>query len=448
MKTQVNRRAFLKQTRNASVGIGATLALPNIFLNETKAATGENPSDLARIGFIAVGNRGMQNMGFFLKKKMVAAICDVDKNIIAKAQTAIVKAQGKPVTAYGDYRKLLEDKSLDGVVISTPDHWHAMQAVDACQAGKDVYCEKPLTLFIEEGKTLVKIARKTNRIVQTGSMQRSMKTYRTAIEMLRLGKIGKVHTIKVGLPKVNWDPKLDNTPDSAPPPELDYNMWLGPAPDRPYNKSRVHYYFRFFWDYSGGQMTNWGAHHLDIAQWGLEMDNTGPVEIEGKAEYDPQKRFEVFTWSSIQYKYANGVKIDLNQGAKADQPATKSKSEITGTVFIGDKGIIHVNRPFVRTCDTQKMEDLDDIPAMPDDQLKHIYVSLDHYQNWLDCIKSRKLPICDVAIGHRSATVCHLGNIAARLGRKIKWDPEKEEMMNDAEAAKLTGKVYRPPWKL
>jgi hypothetical protein len=176
------------------------------------------------------------------------------------------------------------------------------------------------------------------------------------------------------------------------------------------------------------------------------MDHSGPVEVEGSAEYDSLKRFEVPTYSKIDYVYANGVKINLEQGEKANK--TTKKKEITGTVFIGEKGIIHVNRPFLRYCETQNMEDLDDISSIPDDQLKHIYVSMQHHQNWLDCIRSRKLPICDVSVGHRSATVCHLGNIAARLGRKLKWNPEKEEFVGDAEATRMMSKAYRPPWKL
>jgi len=434
--TQINRRQFLRQTRNATLGAGAALALPNFFLNQTKAATGENPSGLVRVGFMATGGRGMQNMQFFLKKKCVAAVCDVDKSHLEKAKTAVEKAQGGKCAAYEDYRKMLEDKNVDAVLISTPDHWHALPAIEACMAGKDVYCEKPLTLTIEEGKAMVKAVRKYNRVLQTGSQQRSDPRFRSAVEMVQNGKIGKVHTVKVGITKVNWDAKLDNTPDSEPPPELNYDLWLGPAPFRPYNKARVHYFFRFFWDYSGGQMTNWGAHHLDIAQWGLGMDDSGPVEITGEARYDEKKRFEVPVWSLINYQYANGVKIILEQGAKM------------GTTFIGSKGIIHVNRGVLKHTATDKEEDLDDIPPLKDDQIKSTYISNDHYQNWLDCIKSRKDPICKVEVGHRTATVCHLGNIAARTGKKVVWDPVKEVIVGDPTVAALADKAYRAPWKL
>ncbi|WCJ59522.1 Gfo/Idh/MocA family oxidoreductase [Fontisphaera persica] len=431
----LSRRSFLRQARNLSLGMGAVLAGPNIFLNETRAATGENPSELVRVGFIATGGRGVQNMGYFLKKKNVAAVCDVDATNLANGQKAVVKAQGKEVPAYRDYRKLLEDKSVDAVVISTPDHWHALQAIHACQAGKDVYCEKPLTLFIEEGKAMVKAVRQYKRVLQTGSQQRSDQRFRTAVEMVRSGKIGKLHTVKVGITTVNWDNKLDDVKDSDPPPELDYDMWLGPAPYRPYNRARVHYFFRFFWDYSGGQMTNWGAHHLDIAHWGMDVDHTGPVEITGQARYDEKKRFEVPVWSLIHYKYPNGVQVILEQGAKM------------GTTFIGDKGVIYVNRGVLKMGATEKEEDLDDIPPMKDADIKLVYISNDHYGNWLECIKTRKDPICSVEIGHRTATACHLGNIAARTGKKITWDPVKE-VITDPSLAHWATKEYRPPWKL
>ena len=353
---------------------------------------------------------------------------------------------------FSDYRKLLEDKSIDAVLIATPDHWHALPSIEACLAGKDVYCEKPLTLFIEEGKTLVKAARKTKRIVQCGSQQRSEAKFLKAAEYVRNGRIGKIKRVLVGLVGVNWtkDPLVA---DSAPPPELDYDMWLGPAPARPYNKQRVHYFFRFFWDYSGGQMTNWGAHHLDITQWALGMDDSGPTEITGKGEFDPQKRFEVPSAFAITYKYANGVVVECQSPAPKVAPLIPDrkeqameildgKTDFTGCIFEGEKGLLYVNRGVVRVWP----EEIFETPIKDTDV--RLYKSTEHHQNWFECIKSRKLPICDVAIGHRSATVCHLGNIAIRTGRKIQWDPAKELIVGDAEAAKLTTKEYRAPWKL
>ena len=445
--SSVNRRQFL---RNASLGLGASVALPNLFLNKTIAATGENPSELVRVGIIGTGGQGISNMRAIMKN--VVAVCDVDKTHAANAAALVEKANQPKPKIFSDYRKLLEDKSVDAVLIATPDHWHALPAIDACIAGKDVYCEKPLTLFIEEGKTLVKAARKHNRIVQCGSQQRSEARFLKAAEYVRNGRLGKIKRVLVGLVGVNWT-KDPLTQDSAPPPELDYEMWLGPAPYRPYNKQRVHYYFRFFWDYSGGQMTNWGAHHLDITQWALGMDDSGPTEIVGKGDFDPEKRFETPSAFSITYKYGNGVVVECQSPTpkvaalipdRKDQvmEILDGKTDFTGCIFEGEKGLLYVNRGVVRVWP----EEIFETPIKDSDVRLH--KSTQHHQDWLASIKSRKLPICDVAIGHRSATVCHLGNIAIRSGRKIQWDPAKEVIVGDAEAAKMTTKEYRAPWKL
>jgi predicted dehydrogenase len=423
---RLSRRQFLRQSRRAALGVGAGLALPNIFLNRTRAATGDSPGEFVRVGIIGCGGQGLGNMRGVMKNTV--AVCDVDKEHLAKGKETAEKGAGRAITAFSDYRKLLEDKAVDAVLIATPDHWHALPVVHACQAGKDVYCEKPLSLTIAEGQAMVKAARRYGRIVQTGSQQRSDPKFRLACELVRNGRIGKVKTVHVGIAKVNFaGPPV---PDSEPPPELDYDFWLGPAPWRPYNKLRVHYNFRFFWDYSGGQMTNWGAHHLDIAQWGLGMDESGPVEIEAKATYHKDNWYEVPEWCEITYQYANGTTVIC------------SPSNKMGARFVGEKGEIYVNRGVLESTP----EDLIEQPIKENEI--HLYASKNHHQNWLECIKSRKLPICDVAIGHRSATVCHLGNIAIRAGRKIKWDPQKEEIVGDADAARWVSKAYRAPWKL
>jgi predicted dehydrogenase len=442
-----SRREFL---RKATVGVGAGLALPNLFLNKTFAASGQNPSEFIRLGIIGTGGQGVANMKAMMKN--VVAVCDVDKTHAESAAAVVEKATTRKPVIFSDYRKLLEDKSIDAVLVATPDHWHALPSIEACLAGKDVYCEKPLTLFIEEGKRLVQAARKHKRIVQCGSQQRSEAKFLKAAEYVRNGRIGKIKRVLVGLVGVNWT-KEPAVPDSAPPPELNYDMWLGPAPARPYNKHRVHYFFRFFWDYSGGQMTNWGAHHLDITQWALGMDNTGPTEIIGKGDFDPEKRFEVPSAFAITYKYANGVIVECQSPTpKVEKliPEKKDhvmeildgKADFTGCIFEGDKGLLYVNRGVVRVWP----EEIFETPIKDSDV--RLYESKEHHDNWLQCIKTRKPPICDVAIGHRSATVCHLGNIAIRTGRKIKWNPKKEVIVGDAEAAKLTTKEYRAPWKL
>jgi predicted dehydrogenase len=426
----LSRRRFLQTTAAASTVFAVPTLIP-------ARAFGAN--ERVNLGFIGCKNRGMQNMeGFKIVGKDAgkmltncAAVCDVDTKVIAAAVKNVEKTGHKP-SAFGDYRQMLERKDIDAVVASVPDHWHALMTVDACRAGKDVYCEKPLSLFVTEGRRMVEVARETGRIVQTGSQQRSDARFRQAAELALNGKLGKLKTVLVGIPKPNHaaSPK----PDGNPPAELNYEMWLGPAPWRPYNENRVHYNFRFYWDYSGGQMTNFGAHHLDIAQWGLGMDNSGPVSIEGTATFPKDKDLcEVNDSCRITYTYANGVTVVLGQQQK-DIP-----DQVT---FVGEKGRIHVTRKDI----TGDPADLLKTELSAND--KRLYVSRDHYQNFLDCLKSREKPVADVEIGHRTATVCHLGNMAVRLGRKLTWDPAKEKIVGDSEAAGMLTRPYRSPWKL
>lgn len=423
---KVSRRKFLKSSGLIGMFLGS---FPTIFLQKIKAATGESPNDIIRIGVIGVGGRGRSLALDRLVRDRVIAVCDVDKNVLASVQKVFMEQFKREVRGYTDFRNLLEQKDIDAVIIATPDHWHALQTIYACEAAKDVYVEKPMTLTIHEGWAMIKTARRYNRIVQVGSQQRSDSRFRRACEYVRSGRIGKILMIRVGLPGVNWtnEPPV---PDGPPPPELDYDMWLGPAPWRPYNKHRVHYYFRFFWDYSGGQLTNWGAHHLDIVQWALNMDESGPVEISAKAEYDMQGRYEVPSWFEVTYKYGNDVTVLCGQ------------SHRSGVTFEGQDAVLYVDRGRLECTDPAVIKE----PLRPDEV--HLYESNNHIQNWYDCIKSRKLPIADVAIGHRSATVCHLGNIAIRTGRTIKWDPVKEEIIGDPAAATLIYKPYRAPWRL
>ena len=421
--TPLSRRDFLR--RSGSVA-AATVAFPHIVSRAAELGSGVRAG--VRVGVVGTGGRGSDLMRSAMAN--VVAVCDVDTKHLAAAADAVEKRTGRKPVQYADFRKLLENRDVDAVIIGTPDHWHALIATQACLAGKDVYCEKPLTLTLREGRVMTQVARATKRIVQTGSQQRSDDKFRLGCELVRNGRVGRIRNVRVGLTYVNFN--TTPVPDGEPPAELDYDLWLGPAPWRPYNKNRVHYNFRFYWDYSGGQMTNWGAHHLDIAQWGLGMDESGPVAIEATAAFDPEKRFEVPVESEITYRYANGVTLQCSQGP----------NRRTGTTFEGDKGWIHVNRGTIEGSD----EDLVHQP-LPADAVR-LYVSKDHLDNWFDCIKTRKLPICDVEIGHRSASVCHLGSLAMRLGRKLTWDPEKEEFPGDAEANKMRHYEYRRPWEL
>jgi len=421
-RNPIARRDLLKR-----IGAAATIGIGFPTLINARALGAEDvppASDRINIGFIGVGIRGMFSLNALINHAV--AVCDVDRTVLAQAK-ALVEATNGKCAAYTDYRRLLENKDIDAVVVSTPDHWHALNTIDACAAGKDVYCEKPLSLTIAEGQAMLHAARRYDRVVQTGCQQRSDARFRLARELVRSGRIGKVHTIRVGIPKVNY--AGHPVPDSEPPAELDYDLWLGPAPEKPYNKKRVDYYFRFFWDYSGGQVTNFGVHHMDIAQWSLGMDESGPVTAEGVARYHPQRWYEVPEFCEITYKYANGTTMLCGQ------------QHPDGITFEGEKGTIYVNRSKIVS---------DPLEILLQPLLTrniHLDEGTSHPKNWLDCIKSRDLPVGDVANGHRSATVCHLGNIAIRTGRKVRWDPEREQILGDQEQAAMLNRPYRAPWK-
>lgn len=415
----MHRRQFLKTSAAASCLAAAPLFVPaRVFGANERIVTGH----------IGVGGQGNANLKGFLKN--AAAVCDVDQGRAAQTAKKVEEA-GNKCEVFADYRRLLDRKDIDAVIISTPDHWHALTTIHACQAGKDVYCEKPLSLTIAEGRKMVEAARASQRIVQTGSQQRSAPEFRRACELVRNGALGKVQTILVGIPKCNHAGAP--VPDTDPPSGLDYDMWLGPAPQRPYNEKRVHYFFRFFWDYSGGQMTNFGAHHLDIAQWALGMDSSGPIATEGTGEFHPQMWHEVTEKCRVTHTYADGTKVIVGQ-QESDIPG--------GVTFIGSQGKLFVNRGKL-TAEPKELADY----ALKDGDVR-LYESSNHHENFLACIKSRELPICDVEIGHRSATVCHLGNIAIRLGRKLSWDPAKEQFVGDDEANTWLSRPYRSPWTL
>jgi len=427
-----SRREMLRRSGATAASAGLGFAFPMIVDRRVLGGTDQPaPSERVRVGFVGVGNQGTSNLEVILKENgaEVAAVCEVDKTRLAAA-AKLAGTVGRKVAAESDYRRLLDDKNIDAILVTTPDHWHALVTIAACSAGKDVYCEKPLSLTVAEGKAMVDAARSHNRIVQTGSQQRSDARFRLACELVRSGRLGKIKSVRVSLPKVNFAGPA--VPDTVPPPELDYPSWLGPAPEKPYNAKHVHYNFRFFWDYSGGQMTNFGAHHLDIAQWGLGRDESGPTTIEATARFHKDGWYEVPESSEVVYTYDDGIKVISDQGGKGGP----------NVLFEGEKGSIAVSRGKIESSPPEILKD----PLAKGDV--HLSVSVNHHRNWLDCVKSRALPICDVAIGHRSATVCHLGNIAARTGRKLTWDPVAQAIIGDPEAASMLARPYRAPYHL
>jgi predicted dehydrogenase len=420
------RRDFLRFGTAAAVGLSVpVLELP---AQQQQPLPRQPANDRIRIGCIGVGNQGRGNLGAHLRNTV--AVCEVDRTRLEAARDRVQQANGGTCAAYNDYRRLLDDRNVDAVVITTPDHWHALITIQACQAGKHVYCEKPLTLTVAEGRAMVRAARHNNVVVQTGSQQRSDDRFRQACELVRNGKLGRLQTVRVGLPAVNFaGPPVA---DSDPPAELDYEFWLGPAPRRPYNVKRVHYNFRFFWDYSGGQMTNFGAHDLDITQWALGMDESGPVLVEGTPHYHPQNWYEVPQSAELTYTYSNGVRVICGQGNNTPG----------GARFEGTDGWIHVNRRAItgEPAELLRYEFTNRDVRLP--------VSRNHHQNWLEAIRSNRRPICDVEIGHRSATVCHLGNIAMRTGRRLRWDPAAEAVLGDEEQQRMLQRPYREPWRM
>jgi predicted dehydrogenase len=419
----VNRRRFLAA---ATAAVAAPMFIP-------QRAFGAN--DRVVTAHIGVGNQGTNNLMRFTDN--AGLLCDVDAKMLATAAGKFQDKTGRQLEGVSDFRRVLDRKDIDAVVITTPDHWHAIPTIEACKAGKDVYCEKPLSLTIDEGKQMLAAARQYKRVVQTGSQQRSDKNFRLACQLVRSGRIGKLTEVHVGIPGSNHPfTKRSPVPDSAPPTELDYDFWIGPAEMRPYNVDRVHYNFRFFWDYSGGQMTNFGAHHIDIAHWGMGVDESGPLSVEGTGEFHPQDWIDVSLACRLTYQYPNDVKMVVGQGQK----------DIRGGVrFIGTDGEIFVDRGKVESKPDAIVIDAKESAG---GELVALYASDNHHRNFLDCVATREQPICDVAIGHRSATACHLGNIALRLGRKIQWDAQSEQIVGDEAAAAMQSRKPRAPWQL
>lgn len=383
------------------------------------------------MGVIGTGLQGVSDMRGFLSidDVQVVAVCDVDKAHRNQAKQIVDQAYGNnDCAAYNDFREITRRSDIDAVVISTPDHWHVLPAVDAAKHGQDLYVEKPLTLTIKEGRVLSDVVRRYGRVLQTGSQQRSDKNFRFVCELVRNGRLGKLHTVRVTIPGNNRTTGPTWTPQPVPE-GFDYDFWLGPAPWQPYHEQRCHYQFRFILDYSGGQVTNWGAHYLDIAQWGLGMDDSGPVEITGHGEFPSSGLFTTATKVDFRCTYADGVELTCMTGGQ-------------GIRFEGSDGWIFVNRRRLQAEPASLLQE-----RIGPDEI-HLYESRDHKQNFLDCVRSRKKPVADVEIGHRSATICHLGNIAMLRGGRFKWDPVHEKFTGDEAANRMRSRPMRSPWTL
>ena len=425
---KINRRDFLK----AGAVISSFFIVPRHVLGGPGYLA---PSDKISLGFIGCGRQsgGLRNRFLDTKEAQIVAASDVYR---IKQETFVnatnkwyadkaEKGSYKSAVGIEDFRELLNRKDIDAVVIASPDYWHAAMAVRAAEAGKDIYCEKPLSLTVREGRAMVNATRKHNRVFQTGSMQRSAKEFRQAVELVRSGAIGKVKTVyvNVGGPPKEWDLQAETLPDG-----LNWDLWMGPNSGRPYNNELAPAVNATFWpkwrnyrEFGGGGMTDWGAHMFDIAQWGLNMDNSGPVEL---VYSEPGK--------GLIYKYANGVEV-------IHRPVEGSKQHCH---FVGSDGEVWVARGELKTTP----ESLKD--KVFKDGASDVYVSDNHYTDFLNAIKTRKPPICDVETGHRTASICNIGNIAYQLQRSLKWDPSKETFVKDKEADKLLGREMKKEWKV
>lgn len=434
--------------RRQLLAAGASLAaLPSF------AETAENsappspkrigPNDKIRVALIgAGGSRGgfRQGLGDTINISRqpgveIAAVCDVDLLHLDEAANVFKRKDGSLPDKYTDFRYVMARPDIDAVVIGTPDHWHSIIGSHAMKSGKDVYCEKPMTLMIGEGIELVKTARKMGTVWQTGSQQRSDQRFRKACELVRNGRLGKIKQVVAHLPGGTKGGPFDVVEK---PHDFLFDMWQGPAKPVPYLEERTHGSFRHWYSYSGGMMTDWGAHHLDISQWGLGRDGSGPVKIKSEGVMpapDPDKRsFEAVLSYKVTYTYADGVElIATNEGEN-------------GVHFYGENGTwIFVSRSTIQASDPKLLDE-----PLPSGATR-LYVSDNHHGNFIDCVRSRQRPICDVEIGHRSASVCHLGNLSIRLGfKELSWDPKKETFVgpNAAEANALKFVPYHGGWTL
>ena len=433
----ISRRHFLATTALA-------LTAPTIITSCATAAP-RRPAASGRItmGMIGCGWQGGSNMSAFLRQAgcQVVAVCDLDKNHLSEAVTTVNSHyKNQDCKPYHDYRELLARPDIDAVMIATPDHWHALPAIEAARQGKDIYGEKPLAKTIAEQQAMVRAVQKHDCIWQTGSWQRSEKHFRYAAEIVRNGLIGKIKRVEIGLPSGHNDfaKTGDKTAVTEPPSELDYEFWSGPSQKLPYIEARIHKNWRWNYNTGGGQLLDWVGHHCDIAHWGMDCDNSGPLEIEGQGVFPAADAvWNTCTKFRLTAKYPNDIEMIISGGYGDIRGGTK---------WIGTDGWVWVNRNNAFEASKPEWEDARSLP----EGLRKVklYESNDHFGNFLDCVKSRKPTVTPIEVAHHSAIPGHLGLIAMLTGRKIKWNAKKEVIVGDAEASKMLTRPYRAPWKL
>ncbi|MFN8242100.1 MAG: Gfo/Idh/MocA family oxidoreductase [Bacteroidales bacterium] len=434
MARNTTRRDFVR--RSAAVVAGA-FALPTIVPASALGLGGKTPpSDMLVMGIIGTGSQGMSDARDFMrlnKQVRFVALCDVDSKRLAAAKETVDKEnRSKDSRTYGDYREFMAKETLDAVLIALPDHWHGIIYTEAANKGWDVYGEKPICRTIKDGQTIVAAVKKNNIIWQTGSWQRSQENFRKGAELAINGRVGKIKTIEVGLP--DGGRGIGTPPVQDVPAELNWEMWLGPAPKVPY-RGVSHWNWRWILDYSGGQLTDWAGHHIDIANWGAGLEFTGPVTIEGRGVYPPEGIYNAPVEYDFLCTYENGIVMRVANSSRFPMGM--------GTTWYGDLGWIHVDRGGkIAASDPKILEEV-----IGENEI-HLYKSTNHYQNFVDCVKSRKQTIAPIEPAYRAISVGLLGEIAMTTGQKIYWDPVREIILDNPVATRLLSRPYRKPWAL
>ncbi len=420
----MKRRDFL------SAG-AAALAGPLLFPGcATYTGNRVGPNERIVMGAIGIGGMGRYDLGNFLTHDdvQVVAVCDVDAQRLDFAKGSVDQHyENTDCAAYPHFEELIARDDIDAVLIATPDHWHAYLSIAAAQAGKDVYCEKPISLTVEEGRIVADEMKRLRRVYQSGTQRRSIPCFRYAVDTARSAKLGRIHTIHTYL---GAGPSVEPQPDEPVPAGFDYDRWLGQAPDKPYTTKRCHGTFRWIYDYSGGKLTDIGAHFNDLAQWGNDSEDTGPIHWEGSGTFPAEGLFDTVMNYSVSATYKSGVKLVFHD------------FEPRAVKFEGDEGWISVNDDGVLEANPVSLLENSGV-----EQTMWNFMT-PHQRDFLDCVRSRKTPIAPPEVAHRSTTVCHIGNICLRLGRALEWDPAKERFVGDDEANAMLSREARSPWSL
>jgi predicted dehydrogenase len=433
---ELSRRCFLKEAAGVSL---AAAGFPYVVASSALGKAGNvAPSNRIVMGCIGVGGQGTGNMRGFLSKSeaQVVAVCDVIESRRQNAKGIVDRCYGdKGCAAYNDFRDVLAREDIDAVVIVTQDHWHAVIAVAAAKAGKDMYCEKPLGVAVVEGKAIRDAVRRYGRVFQTGTQQRSDRKFRFACELAINGYVGKIHTVKVGAPGPEYKRTYQKPPVEEPiPAGLDYDMYIGPAPMKPYNGGRLAWPdWYLIWDYCAGFSVNWGVHHLDIANWGCPPLTSELFELKGKASYRNDGLTDNINDWQAEFNYVSGLRMSFSDTGHPNKQ---------GCQFEGDKGWVHVNRGGIWAEPASLLE----IKIKPDEV--HLYESANHHADFLNCVRTRSDPVSPVEAGHKASYLGLITDIAGRLKRELKWDPAKEQFVGDDEANRMLSRPLRSPWHL